>query len=115
MVFVPGYYDKIDSFLRRKMAKKGGGSTVRVEDVDHTPPEVNHPNMAMDTHDGATDEEEFLPNQSQYRAGTDPIVGCDQVSSKSTLHTESFLNGGQILANAPVSKGDTFLGKSTVF
>ena len=59
---------------------------------------------------GATNEEECLPNQSSV-SGTDPVVGCDLVS---TLHTVSFLNGGQILANAPVSKGDMFLGKSTV-
>ena len=34
---------------------------MKVEDVGHTPSEVNHPNMAMDTHDGATNEEDSLP------------------------------------------------------
>lgn len=42
------------------MTKKGGGSTVRAEDVNHTPPQVNHPDMAMDTHDGVTNEEDYL-------------------------------------------------------
>ena len=49
------------------------------------------------------------PNQSSV-LGTNPIVGWDQVSSKSTPHIESFLNGGQIPAYASVSKGDTLLG-----
>ena len=56
----------IDSFLRRKMAKKGGGSTVRVEDVDHTPPEVNHPNMAMEP----LMRKSVFPISLQYRALT---------------------------------------------
>ena len=49
------------------------------------------------------------PNQSSV-LGTNPIVGWDQVSSKSAPHTESFLNGGQIPTYAYVSKGDTLLG-----
>ena len=41
---------------------------MKVEDVGHTPSEVNHPNMAMDTHDGATNEEDYL-SQSIFSIG----------------------------------------------
>ena len=47
---------------------------MRAEDVGHTPLEVNHPNMAMDTHDGPTNEEDYL-SQSVSISGTNPIVG----------------------------------------
>ena len=82
VIFVPGFYENVDSSRPSSVMNLGGGlvAAVAISILRH--PLTTEPDMEMDTHDTVINEEDLFPKTGSLNV-CDVLAGCEGSLSKS--------------------------------
>ena len=82
VIFVPGFYENVDSSRPSSVMNLGGGLVAAVGISILCHPSTSEPDMEMDTHDTVINEEDLFPKTGSLNV-CDVLAGCEGSLSKS--------------------------------